>query len=291
MAECIYYRFNSSKNFSKLVISAESLPLWELRAEIVTVNKMVSNDFDLLFYEEGNLIDDEYFIIHKNARITLKRVPIWMSKILRKGEEIKPFTEIVIDENNVATDLQNTKSEEDVLSNLEIKEKPTDITVKIRSTIAETTRSKNVPTNTSYICFRCGKKGHFIQNCPTNVDSSFDNVKLRKPKGIPKAFLQQVEKADELKGLLITQKGLVKVQPQVEQWDKLKKGFINVPDALKCRVCKSLFLDPVISECQHVFCNECVTEDLICCGKNVKIIGEDIHMRRKIEEFIEKSGG
>ena len=25
-----------------------------------------------------------------------------------------------------------------------------------------------VPLSQSYVCFRCGKPGHFIRNCPTN---------------------------------------------------------------------------------------------------------------------------
>ena len=45
-----------------------------------------------------------------------------------------------------------------------------------------------------YICFRCNKSGHFIQNCPTNGDTNFDaSAKRRAPVGIPRSQLREVE--------------------------------------------------------------------------------------------------
>ena len=44
-----------------------------------------------------------------------------------------------------------------------------------------------------YICYRCGKPGHYIQVCPTNNDKSFDRPKVKRTTGIPKSFLREVD--------------------------------------------------------------------------------------------------
>jgi hypothetical protein len=49
--------------------------------------------------------------------------------------------------------------------------------------------------------------GHWIQNCPTNGDKSFDHMKVRRTTGIPKSFLQKVEQVPAGKGVLVTQDG------------------------------------------------------------------------------------
>eukprot|EP01112_Ceratiomyxa_fruticulosa_P015835 TRINITY_DN4713_c0_g1_i1.p1 TRINITY_DN4713_c0_g1~~TRINITY_DN4713_c0_g1_i1.p1 ORF type:complete len:247 (-),score=35.97 TRINITY_DN4713_c0_g1_i1:274-1014(-) len=47
--------------------------------------------------------------------------------------------------------------------------------------------------NSNYICHRCNQPGHFISQCPTNNDPTFDFHKVKKPVGIPKMFLKKVQ--------------------------------------------------------------------------------------------------
>lgn len=50
------------------------------------------------------------------------------------------------------------------------------------------------PPPSGYICYRCGQKGHWIQDCPTNSDRAFDDrPRIKRTTGIPKSFLQTVE--------------------------------------------------------------------------------------------------
>jgi hypothetical protein len=46
------------------------------------------------------------------------------------------------------------------------------------------------PPPPGYVCHRCGIKGHWIQECPTNGDPDHDKRRvLKAPVGIPKSML------------------------------------------------------------------------------------------------------
>lgn len=54
----------------------------------------------------------------------------------------------------------------------------------------------------NYICYRCNKPGHFIDECPTNGDPSYDFLKVKKATGIPKSFLKPVTEGEVTKNTL-----------------------------------------------------------------------------------------
>ncbi|KAI0322094.1 DWNN domain-containing protein, partial [Amylostereum chailletii] len=67
------------------------------------------------------------------------------------------------------------------------------------------------PLPPSYVCYRCGKKGHWIQDCPTNSDREFDNKpRIKRTTGIPRSFLKAVESpatANGQSGVMVTPEG------------------------------------------------------------------------------------
>lgn len=80
MLSFLHYRFVSSSNAQKLTFEGASIPLWELRAEIINNERMTAKDFDLLFFIEENPLSNESTPIYRNTTVIVKRIPSWMSK-------------------------------------------------------------------------------------------------------------------------------------------------------------------------------------------------------------------
>ncbi|RVD93119.1 ring zinc finger domain-containing protein [Tubulinosema ratisbonensis] len=239
MGSFINYKFVNSKNTSKINFEGTSMLGWELKSEIVVQKQMLSEDFELLLFENEEELNDDT-VIYRNSSILVKRIPLWMAK---------------------------TKSQ---IQRESIKQR----------------KQKVPPPN--YVCFRCGDKGHFIQFCPTNQDKNFDVVRVRKPTGIPKAFL--VESNEPKEGNLIDERGsFVKIQPQVEEWYKIQ-GVLksNIPSNLVCSVCHEIYKNPVILQCNHSFCEGCVKEFCDICGNKVENKRMNLNLRKEVEIFFNK---
>lgn len=151
---------------------------------------------------------------------------------------------------------------------------------------------KEPPEN--YICFRCGNKGHFIQHCPTNSDRSFDIVKIKKPSGIPKDFLERVAgDADGASAMLITDDGFVKALPQTQEWMKQGNTYrapAAIPSDLKCPNCYGLIRMPILTNCGHSYCKGCIYADSKClvCSKIVSGVRHDYKLAASINTFLGK---
>lgn len=89
MSSNVQYRFKSSKNAQKVNFEGSSIPLWELRAEIINMERMTAKDFDLEFYIDEIKIENESTPIYRNTLVIIRRVPIWMSKINNEINKIQ----------------------------------------------------------------------------------------------------------------------------------------------------------------------------------------------------------
>ncbi|KAK9366059.1 DWNN domain-containing protein [Lipomyces kononenkoae] len=98
------------------------------------------------------------------------------------------------------------------------------------------------PPPPGYVCYRCGQKGHWIQNCPTNNDPNWEHRRMKRTTGIPKSFLKTVSK-DEIVGtdgtalsgdkLRVDENGeYVVVQPDSAAWQSYLQRQRNdgIPD-------------------------------------------------------------
>lgn len=171
------------------------------------------------------------------------------------------------------------------------------------------------PPPIGYICFRCGQKGHWIYDCPTNEDRDFDNKpRFKRTTGIPKSMLKTVEApADGIhrEGVMVTPDGsYVVAQVDSASWarnqafrqKRLTRSdvYSAVPsnNKLACSLCNKLARDAVKTPCcQSLFCEECITTHLLehefqCpeCNKRVKDLVDlqrDDEIRKQVREYIE----
>jgi protein MPE1 len=171
------------------------------------------------------------------------------------------------------------------------------------------------PLPPSYVCYRCGQKGHWIQDCPTNSDREFDNKpRIKRTTGIPRSFLKAVEnpnKGEITQGVMVTPEGgYVVAQPDLASWQKQlsrPKGLTAADvrerpptDAsLACPIDNRLFRDAVRTPCCGTsYCEECIQthlleRDFTCpkCSKKIASLDKvvmDKQMRTRVADYIDK---
>lgn len=79
--------------------------------------------------------------------------------------------------------------------------------------------------SSNYICHRCNQPGHWIDQCPTNGDPTYDKIKVRAPTGIPRSMLRQVEKPESGTGLKDSSGHFVTLQPNEEEFARQTVGL------------------------------------------------------------------
>ncbi|KAJ2396978.1 Retinoblastoma-binding protein, partial [Coemansia sp. RSA 2559] len=141
------------------------------------------------------------------------------------------------------------------------------------------------PPPPNYVCHRCGTQGHWIDKCPT-LSQTTDGTgrppapRIKRTTGIPRSFLQKVDNLDDVGNALVTSDGtLVVATANKAAWDhaqRLTGGAIasadaidasQVPDGLKCYICRSLARDAVTTPCcKTVFCSACIETALLQTG-------------------------
>ena len=128
------------------------------------------------------------------------------------------------------------------------------------------TRSMVGPVPANYICYRCGKGGHYIKHCPTNLTD------VKRSTGIPRSFMMPAT-ADQ-RGALITSTGEYVVpiidHEAYKERKKEKPPFVptenpeldyqieEIPEELQCAICKNVLHDAVmIPCCSNSYCDDC----------------------------------
>ncbi|THU87980.1 DWNN-domain-containing protein [Dendrothele bispora CBS 962.96] len=171
------------------------------------------------------------------------------------------------------------------------------------------------PLPASYVCYRCGQKGHWIKDCPTNSDREFDNKpRLKRTTGIPRSMLKAVEgpQGQLAQGVMVTPEGgYVVAQPDSVSWQRQvsRKQGITAAEvrerppsdlSLACPIDNKLLRDAVSTPCcGTVYCEDCIQthlleRDFICpnCSKKIASLDKliaDKPTRTKVNDYIEKA--
>ncbi|EIW58798.1 DWNN-domain-containing protein, partial [Trametes versicolor FP-101664 SS1] len=170
------------------------------------------------------------------------------------------------------------------------------------------------PLPPSYVCYRCGQKGHWIQDCPTNNDREFDHrPRIKRTTGIPRSFLKAVDNPTTGQlgaGVMVTPEGgYVVAQPDSASWQKQVSRHKGLTEAdirerppsdpsLACQIDGKLLRDAVKTPCcGTLFCEECVQthlleRDFLCpnCARKIPSLDKlvvDKPTRARVHDFID----
>ncbi|KAF2244917.1 DWNN-domain-containing protein [Trematosphaeria pertusa] len=317
MTSSVFYKFKNSREPERITFEGTGISVFELKHDIIKASGLGDgSDFDLHLYPEDQPTaeyDDDTTIISRSstviavrrpaarghgraARYVSGRAPVRAIKKADAKPTITPTPGAALTEQDaeaafLAESAQVWDAQKETLAHA----KP----------VFHKKKPVNVPTHDpppGYVCYRCQKKGHWIQACPTNDDPDFKpQPRAKRTTGIPRSFLKTVEKPvdeEDARGVMLNADGeYVQVMTDTRTWEKFqekanasKAQAANVDAAhkevrergLECPIDKRMFVDPVKTPCcGKTYCHDCIENaladgDLVCpnCSKEGVLIDD-----------------
>jgi protein MPE1 len=286
----VFYKFKIVKDYDTCKFDGTGISVFDLKRDIMITKKLgKGTDFDLVLWNtsSGEEIVDDNEVIPKNSSVLVSRRPAQRAGkgTAQKYLGVNPmgFSKNVPTFSKVQPIAYRPKLRPNLAQNANMSEEDK-IKMMFQQQSAQWENTANgarpmyrpmgmgrgMPVqqdktpHANYVCFRCGEKGHFINQCPTLGNKDYDNrPKLKRTTGIPKMFLKTVENTDG-SGLMVTTTGeIVVAQPNEDAWNKMTRSkavgeLDSFSSDLKCSLCDKLFTDAVLVSCCNVaFCKEC----------------------------------
>ncbi|KAI9808731.1 MAG: hypothetical protein M1825_003883 [Sarcosagium campestre] len=364
MSSSVFFKFKSQKEPSRVAFDGTGISVFELKRAIIEINRLGDGtDFDLAIYSEDSNeeYDDDTTIIPRSTSISARRLPPARAgrgsaaryvsgkmpvNALNSSRVEKAVSKAAIPAkpatNSAAPSLGNgAQTEEERIAAMfkagaehwdKQQEEMSHATPVFRNSGPKgKTNNVAVPSHAppdGYICYRCGEKGHWIQECPTNNDPNFDGrPRVKRTTGIPRSFLKTIEKPAALtndgltdtshqpSGVMVNAEGqFVVAEPDRASWEQYqaktkisaaaqeaaKSGSKELQDqGLECPIDKKLFVEPTMTPCcSRTYCNDCVTNALIesdftCpgCQRDAVLIDDlkpDDEASVKVKKYLEE---
>jgi protein MPE1 len=330
MSSSVFYKFKNSKEPERIVFDGTGISVFELKREIITASGLGDGtDFDLHLYPEDQPTteyDDDTTIISRSSTVIAARRPAarGQGRAARYVSGRAPVRAIKkADAKPTVATVGGAVTEQDaeaafLAESAEVWNAQKESFAHAKP-IFHKKKNINVPDHPpppGYICYRCQKKGHWIQACPTNDDPDFKPMaRAKRTTGIPRSFLKTVEKPvdeEDARGVMLNADGeYVQVMTDNKTWQKFQEKAIatkaqaaNADAANKearelgfeCPIDNRLFVDPVKTPCcGKTYCHDCIENaladrDLVCpnCSTEGVLIDDlaaDEEMIQKIKAY------
>lgn len=330
MSSSVFYKFKNSREPERIIFDGTGISVFELKREIITASGLGDGtDFDLHIYPEDqptSEYDDDTTIISRSSTVIAVRRPAarghgraarYISgkapvRAIKKTDARPAIpgvagvsAETDAEAAFLAESAQVWNAQKEALSQAKV--------------VYHKKKQNAVPDHEpppGYVCYRCQKKGHWIQACPTNDDPDFKPAaRAKRTTGIPRSFLKTVEKPaddEDAKGVMLNADGeYVQVMADTKTWEKFqektKATMAQAADAnaadeearargLECPIDKRMFVEPVKTPCcGKTYCHDCIENaladgDLVCpsCSTEGVLIDDlaaDEDIVQKIKDF------
>lgn len=255
----IFYKFRGTSKLEQLEFNDPFIKVLDLKRLIIKTRGMDKGkrDFNLLFTDEntGQKYEHPQFVIRNNTCINVRRLPSTLEKSIDLFEPEPIVVETpqpVVDE--FGDDIYNDEKQMLAVMSFAKQYRSINIDDVVPQKQTPIPRKRHV-----YACFKCGIKGHRLEQCPQNQLA---------PTGIPKMFLKPI--GDDIEGMNVSvankdgiKQSLVIMPNQPKKRMRTEQTITTNP-LLECRLCNRLFCNPVTFKCCFAtFCEECAKQQLV----------------------------
>lgn len=316
MSSSVFYKFKNQREPERIVFDGTDISVFELKREIIIASGLGDGtDFDLHMYPEDDLkteYDDDTTTIPRSSTVVAVRRPAARGHG-RAARYIsgKPPVRAIKKESRPAAPIAGGSSTEAdataafLAESAQVWDEAKESLSHAKRVVFKKKPTASVPDHEpppAYVCYRCSKKGHWIQACPTNNDPDHKPPpRAKRTTGIPTSFLKKVEKPvdeENARGVMLNADGeYVQVLTDNKAWEKFQektnasKAQAASADAaskevrergLECPIDKRMFVNPFKTPCcEKTYCFGCIDNalaegDLICpnCGKEDVLMDE-----------------
>eukprot|EP01134_Creolimax_fragrantissima_P008348 CFRG8348T1 len=288
----VHYKFQSTKTYSTVTFDGMAISLKDLKLQISEAKrfgKVTDMDLKIINAQTNVEYTNNNELIPKNTSVIVQRKPVMSGRRIHQPRSDTQSDPTVTGTapppvSNTSVTMASSVPKTAMSEEERLKSAMTKMTADagVNEYINKGTgprgpmnpyMDRNTKPAPTYICYRCGKPGHWIKFCPNDKGESL-NVKVMKPTtGIPKSFLKYTTDG-ETPGALMTEDGkFAVVQPNEREFTKVMKqmGPTNksaengaLPDELKCQMCQLVLKEVVtIPCCNDNFCDECIRTYLL----------------------------